>query len=176
MHPLGSPSPCLCLARPWLPVQIMGGTMRLGARKTVIPSTLKGRTDRSIASLLYGVEGRNAAVCLCALGAVEVARAPADGSPAPGPQPRSGPVGSACNCTGLAVIARACESTCVGPVQCAKLCLHPGVASRAGAHERHRHRYEVNPTYVEALSAAGLFFSGKDEKGERMEIVELPRA
>ena len=39
--------------------------------------------------------------------------------------------------------------------------------------ERHRHRYEVNPDYIEQLSKAGLPFVGKDDKGERMEIVEL---
>ncbi|KHJ30997.1 putative ctp synthase [Erysiphe necator] len=39
--------------------------------------------------------------------------------------------------------------------------------------ERHRHRYEINPEYVGKLSDAGLKFVGKDEKGERMEIVEL---
>ncbi|KAK2800661.1 CTP synthase ura7 [Emmonsiellopsis sp. PD_5] len=39
--------------------------------------------------------------------------------------------------------------------------------------ERHRHRYEVNPKMVETLEKAGLTFVGKDEKGERMEIVEL---
>ncbi|KAI5846480.1 CTP synthase [Morchella snyderi] len=37
--------------------------------------------------------------------------------------------------------------------------------------ERHRHRYEVNPEYIEKLS--GLNFVGKDDKGERMEIIEL---
>lgn len=37
--------------------------------------------------------------------------------------------------------------------------------------ERHRHRYEVNPAYIDTLS--GLNFVGKDDKGERMEIVEL---
>jgi len=42
--------------------------------------------------------------------------------------------------------------------------------------ERHRHRYEVNPSYIEQLEKAGLIFSGKDEKGERMEITELPQA
>lgn len=40
-------------------------------------------------------------------------------------------------------------------------------------HERHRHRYEVNPTYVDQLEAKGLKFIGKDEKGERMIILEL---
>ncbi|KAL7272565.1 CTP synthase ura7 [Rhizina undulata] len=39
--------------------------------------------------------------------------------------------------------------------------------------ERHRHRYEVNPEYIDKLSDAGLNFVGKDDKGERMEIVEL---
>ena len=39
--------------------------------------------------------------------------------------------------------------------------------------ERHRHRYEVNPTYVERLSKAGLHFVGKDDSGQRMEILEL---
>ena len=39
--------------------------------------------------------------------------------------------------------------------------------------ERHRHRYEVNPAYIDRLTAKGLSFVGKDEKGERMEIVEL---
>lgn len=39
--------------------------------------------------------------------------------------------------------------------------------------ERHRHRYEVNPDYVERLTQKGLNFVGKDDRGERMEIVEL---
>ncbi|WP_284013287.1 CTP synthase [Halobaculum litoreum] len=36
--------------------------------------------------------------------------------------------------------------------------------------ERHRHRYEVNPNYIEELSADGLTFSGT--AGPRMEILE----
>eukprot|EP00924_Labyrinthula_sp_SR-Ha-C_P010783 maker-scaffold_35-snap-gene-1.57-mRNA-1 protein AED:0.24 eAED:0.24 QI:44/1/1/1/0.5/0.33/3/19/607 len=39
--------------------------------------------------------------------------------------------------------------------------------------ERHRHRYEVNPKYVKQLEETGLSFVGKDESGERMEIVEM---
>lgn len=50
--------------------------------------------------------------------------------------------------------------------------------------ERHRHRYEVNPELIETLEnpapAAGkeapedtISFIGKDEKGERMEIIEV---
>ncbi|ETO17446.1 cytidine triphosphate synthetase, partial [Reticulomyxa filosa] len=41
--------------------------------------------------------------------------------------------------------------------------------------ERHRHRYEVNPKFVKELESQGLLFTGKDESGERMEIVELPK-
>ncbi|KAF5006768.1 hypothetical protein FDECE_6890 [Fusarium decemcellulare] len=39
--------------------------------------------------------------------------------------------------------------------------------------ERHRHRYEVNPDYIEELESVGLHFIGKDETGKRMEVVEL---
>ena len=41
--------------------------------------------------------------------------------------------------------------------------------------ERHRHRYEVNPLYIEQLEAKGLVFSGKSPEGHLMEIAELPR-
>ena len=39
--------------------------------------------------------------------------------------------------------------------------------------ERHRHRYEVNPDYIEKLEQSGLIFIGKDDTGERMEVVEI---
>ena len=39
--------------------------------------------------------------------------------------------------------------------------------------ERHRHRYEVNINYREALETAGLRFSGLSPDGELPEIVEL---
>lgn len=39
--------------------------------------------------------------------------------------------------------------------------------------ERHRHRYEVNPKYIDQLTEAGLNFVGKDDTGERMEVIEL---
>ncbi|OYR42735.1 CTP synthetase [Halorubrum sp. Ib24] len=38
--------------------------------------------------------------------------------------------------------------------------------------ERHRHRYEVNPEYIEELEADGLTFSGRADN--RMEILERP--
>jgi len=40
--------------------------------------------------------------------------------------------------------------------------------------ERHRHRYEVNNSYVEALQKAGLVFSGMSPDGKLCEIAELP--
>uniref|UniRef100_A0A453JZ80 Uncharacterized protein n=1 Tax=Aegilops tauschii subsp. strangulata TaxID=200361 RepID=A0A453JZ80_AEGTS len=36
--------------------------------------------------------------------------------------------------------------------------------------ERHRHRYEVNPSFVPMLENAGLQFVGCDESGNRMEV------
>ena len=41
--------------------------------------------------------------------------------------------------------------------------------------ERHRHRYEVNNTYINNLEKAGLVFSGKSPDGNLMEIAELPK-
>ncbi len=41
--------------------------------------------------------------------------------------------------------------------------------------ERHRHRYEVNPEYIEALENKGIIFSGKSPSGELMEFLELPK-
>ncbi|MEK7555576.1 MAG: CTP synthase [Patescibacteria group bacterium] len=41
--------------------------------------------------------------------------------------------------------------------------------------ERHRHRYEVNPQYIERLEKKGLIFSGFSPDKRLMEILELPR-
>ncbi len=44
--------------------------------------------------------------------------------------------------------------------------------------ERHRHRYEVNPVYVDRLQQAGLVFSGYHERSDGtrlMEYIELPK-
>jgi CTP synthase len=40
--------------------------------------------------------------------------------------------------------------------------------------ERHRHRYEVNPAYIDRLEAKGLIFSGTSPDGSLMETIELP--
>ena len=42
--------------------------------------------------------------------------------------------------------------------------------------ERHRHRFEVNPDYVERLEDGGLLFSGFSPDRRLMEILELPRS
>jgi CTP synthase len=41
--------------------------------------------------------------------------------------------------------------------------------------ERHRHRYEVNNSYREKLTTAGIVFSGISPDGNLVEFVELPR-
>lgn len=41
--------------------------------------------------------------------------------------------------------------------------------------ERHRHRYEVNPDYIEKLEGAGVVFSGFSPDKRLMEIMELPK-
>lgn len=42
-------------------------------------------------------------------------------------------------------------------------------------YERHRHRHEVNPQYIELLERKGLVFSGFSPDKHLMEIAELPR-
>jgi CTP synthase len=51
--------------------------------------------------------------------------------------------------------------------------LRPLYNNKPEVNERHRHRYEVNPAWVDDLEAAGLSFVGKDDEGVRMEIVEI---
>jgi CTP synthase len=41
--------------------------------------------------------------------------------------------------------------------------------------ERHRHRFEVNPAYVEQLEKAGLVFSAVSPDKRLMEMIELPK-
>ena len=53
---------------------------------------------------------------------------------------------------------------------CAANRLYGGVSE---IHERHRHRYEVNPDMVNELEGAGMKFVGVDTEGQRMEIIEL---
>jgi len=39
--------------------------------------------------------------------------------------------------------------------------------------ERHRHRYEVNPHYIDRLQEKGLKYTGRSPDGKKMEILEL---
>ena len=39
--------------------------------------------------------------------------------------------------------------------------------------ERHRHRYEINPHYIDRIQEKGLRFTGRSPDGKRMEIAEL---
>jgi CTP synthase len=45
---------------------------------------------------------------------------------------------------------------------------------RPSVRERFRHRYEVDPTYVPKLEAAGLVFSGRHPRQPIMQMLELP--
>ncbi|RLG19293.1 hypothetical protein DRN67_03060 [Candidatus Micrarchaeota archaeon] len=48
------------------------------------------------------------------------------------------------------------------------------IYGKESVRERFRHRYEVNPEYIEQLEAGGLMFSGKAPKSNIMQILELP--
>ena len=55
----------------------------------------------------------------------------------------------------------------------------PGTKAHAAygqdvVYERHRHRYEVNPSYHRALTEAGMVASGLSPDGRLWEIIELP--
>ena len=39
--------------------------------------------------------------------------------------------------------------------------------------ERHRHRYEVNNDYVERIENQGMLFTGRNEEGDRMDMLEI---
>ena len=44
---------------------------------------------------------------------------------------------------------------------------------KATISERHRHRYEVNPDFIEKIEKGGLKFTGRSKDGVRMEVAEL---
>ena len=48
-----------------------------------------------------------------------------------------------------------------------------GIYGSDEVHERHRHRYEFNPTYESALADRGLVFSGRSPDGKFVETIEL---
>eukprot|EP00164_Ancoracysta_twista_P004660 GFYU01006298.1.p1 GENE.GFYU01006298.1~~GFYU01006298.1.p1 ORF type:complete len:728 (+),score=225.38 GFYU01006298.1:112-2295(+) len=63
------------------------------------------------------------------------------------------------------------RKTILSTMQCKAARLYSG---HGDIMERHRHRYEVNPEYVPQLEEAGLKFVGRDESGQRMQILEIP--
>lgn len=57
--------------------------------------------------------------------------------------------------------------------------LHEGTKAREAygtemIRERHRHRFEVNPQFVERLKKGGLVISGNNPDSELVEIIEIP--
>ncbi len=40
--------------------------------------------------------------------------------------------------------------------------------------ERHRHRYEFNDSYLNALEKAGLVIAGRSKKEDLVELIQLP--
>ncbi|MCD6501573.1 CTP synthase (glutamine hydrolyzing) [bacterium] len=48
------------------------------------------------------------------------------------------------------------------------------IYAKSQIRERFRHRYEVNPEFVEQLEAAGMVFSGTTPDGLIMQVLELP--
>jgi CTP synthase len=59
------------------------------------------------------------------------------------------------------------------PVKIKKRTLAHSLYGKDEAMERHRHRYEVNPEYIDALEKNGLLFSGFTPDKVRMEILEI---
>jgi CTP synthase len=51
-----------------------------------------------------------------------------------------------------------------------------GVYGATEVDERHRHRYEVNNAYRDALTKAGLVISGTSPDGRLVEFIEMDRA
>lgn len=60
--------------------------------------------------------------------------------------------------------------TCLAETSLAWKCYGSQVTE---VHERHRHRYEVNPDYLDQFDQSDLWFSGVSQDGKRMEILEL---
>lgn len=56
-----------------------------------------------------------------------------------------------------------------------KTIAHKAYSKQKMVTERHRHRYEVNPKYIERLKEKGLVFSGTSKNEKLMEIAELPK-
>jgi len=60
-------------------------------------------------------------------------------------------------------------------MSCTMATLYERIWNKSGViSERHRHRFEVNPRFVQEISKAGLNFVAQDDLGARQEIIEIP--
>ena len=59
------------------------------------------------------------------------------------------------------------------PVKIKEGSMAAGLYNATDISERHRHRYEVNPAYIERFESVGWKFTGRSDNGRRMEIGEL---
>ncbi len=62
----------------------------------------------------------------------------------------------------------------VKPHTLASFLFKPDAEQAFTVRERFRHRYEVDPEYIERLEAGGLVFSGRHPKQPIMQVLELP--
>ena len=49
------------------------------------------------------------------------------------------------------------------------------IYKKTKAGERHRHRYEINPEYIDKIEKKGMKFTAKSDNQRRMEILEIPK-
>jgi len=49
------------------------------------------------------------------------------------------------------------------------------IYKKTKAGERHRHRYEINPEYIDKIEKEGMKFTAKSDNQRRMEILEIPK-
>ena len=49
------------------------------------------------------------------------------------------------------------------------------IYKKTKAGERHRHRYEINPEYINKIEKKGMKFTAKSDNKRRMEILEIPK-
>ena len=64
----------------------------------------------------------------------------------------------------------------IEPNTLASFLYQPDAAGPCNIRERFRHRYEVDPKFIDTLTAAGLVFSGRHPEQPIMQMLELPRA
>jgi CTP synthase (UTP-ammonia lyase) len=157
----------------------MGGTMRLGAR----PTSIVGEYPATATAAASG--GESSVSAKAGAGAGAKGGSKASSSKPPSSSSSSSSTTLAAEVYGLAPS----SSTSTAELESTSSAFFESVnKSNAGSAysvpndewwhvlERHRHRYEVNPARVEELEAAGLYFTGRDDSGERMEIAEVSRA